>query len=488
MRRAFPSTVLPVALILLPLPGHGAVWVDPEVLPDVSVKSWLIVEDVHWKEETTWHGDKVLDYVDAEYIAAISTRNPGKPVTLHVLLPPDAEVLEARFYPEIEWGEAEEVPPAEEWMYIIWKEWERVEPADGSEVTWEFLDETWKWTQLDFRVTPEAHDSALVLELRIPAVHRVPDLQMVEPVWNGEGISFPYGVKLKYLYDIGAVEWPVPVQPYPAAWCLDCALRTLSVKVELFVWPDGVFTHVPEGAPWTSYEVHVMDHLMLALGDVVTIDVVGIDPRKMSYEEYERKRAEVVRSEWPRVVERFGFPYVPVVMVVEIRQKRVIFDISLTPDPVEAGSEVTVLVRPRLYWWGPWCADEWPWDCWPEEGVLRFELKDERGSVTDLGAVELLPGGYVDGGLVMFRFRAPEEPGDYTLIVRYEGPYGEYRERLSFTVKERGRRDGQGRTPPSNPPESPPEQPPEKPPEKGGKRGFPVLVPPVIPPRCRARV
>ena len=101
MERALPVAIVPVIALILLAPAHGDSWTGPEALLDVGVQSWLVIKDVHEKTVATGHGgtEKVLDYVIAEYRAYIRAKEPGEPVTLHVLLPEGTEVLEARFCP-----------------------------------------------------------------------------------------------------------------------------------------------------------------------------------------------------------------------------------------------------------------------------------------------------------------------------------------------------------------------------------------------------
>ncbi|WP_456483530.1 hypothetical protein [Methanopyrus kandleri] len=441
MRRTLPSTIVPIALLVLPLPVHGDAWVPPEALLDVGVQSHLVIEGVHEKEVTTEHGGtvKVLDYVDATYVAVIKAKEPGKPVTVHVLLPQDTEMLEARFYPKVSDRSPSEVLSDPSRFESV-----KVEPKGQTEVTWEFLDETWKWTQLDFEVTPE-HDpgkpfsySLLVLKLRIPAVHRMPDLRMYYPKH--------YDDALRSEYSYGVIEWPIPAQPgYDNSFYVRSGSETLDVGVELFAWPEGVVTKSSAAPGWDTCQARLTDHLMLVFPEARVAVLADVSPAE-DYEKWKHQREEVIEKEWPQVTQRFGFPYVPVVAVIGVERVEVSFDL-LVPERVDAGSTVTVFVRPYPE----------PWSYAPEEGVLRFELRDEHGSVMELGEVKL-PEGSGFEGWVEFRFRAPEKPGYYTLFVEYEGPYGNGKTSATFRVEGRGRRCK-----------------------------LPIPVVPVIPPRRRAR-
>ncbi|AAM02516.1 hypothetical protein [Methanopyrus kandleri] len=298
--------LLPALLALvLPLPVHGDAWVGPEALLDVGVQSDLIIEDVHLKESD--HGVEVVDHVDAEYRAYIRVKEPGKPVTLHVLLPQGTEVLEARFYPELYPIEGIDLDSPD-----VNVKWERIEPVSRSEVTWKVLGWTWRWTQLDFRVTPKYDErrhgcSALVLKLRIPTAHREPEEIDRLPIAGPK--HYP---ELGSYYYFGCIEWPAPLQPSGRGGGFNCwATSDAWSPHVLFLWPGG-FADIQEG--FTN--VSLTDHLVLTLGGSgggsgAAVDVVGVR------EEGER----VVQSEWPRVTGRFGFPYVPVVAVIGLEKK-----------------------------------------------------------------------------------------------------------------------------------------------------------------------
>lgn len=444
-----PVAVVPiVALALLP-PVHGDSWVGPEALLDVGVQSWLIIDDIH-ERTVVENGSRVrvLDGVDARYVAVIKAREPGKPVTLHVLLPPGTRVLEARFYPDLKgyspWSLISEPEVRGELESVS------VRPVGTSEVTWRFLGCTWRWTQLDFEVVPGRGSgsgpySALVLRLRIPAVHRVPSLQVYYPKHYDDGLTS--------LYDYGVIEWPVPAQPgFDNGFYLGSPRKDLYARVELLAWPGGVVTDSPTAPSWQTFQVRLTDHLMLVLPEA-RVDVVGVDLEPtMPPEEYERRRAEIVRSEWPQVTRRFGFPYVPVVAVIDVSKLEVRLEV-LAPTRVKPGTEVTVFVRPRSE----------PEDVLElEMGTLRFALRDERGRVRELGTVSVSRAARV-GGWVEFRFQAPTRPGAYDLVIEYEGPCG--RARADHTLVVEGANPAGGRE------------------REAGARTVPVpvIVPPVRP-------
>ncbi|WP_456483570.1 hypothetical protein, partial [Methanopyrus kandleri] len=232
---------------------------------------------------------------------------PGKPVTLHVLLPRGTEVLEARFYPELYPVEGIDLDRPD-------VKWEKVEPVSRSEVTWNVLGWTWRWTQLDFRMTPKYDErrrgcSALVLKLRIQTAHREPEEIDRLPIAGPKH----YSGELGSYYHFGCIEWPVPLQPSGREGGFNCwATSDAWGPHVLFLWPGG-FADIREG--FTN--VSLTDHLVLTLGgggggSGAAVDVVGVD-----WEERER----VVQSEWPQVTERFGFPYVPVVAVIGLEKK-----------------------------------------------------------------------------------------------------------------------------------------------------------------------
>jgi len=125
--RALPVAIVPVIALILPAPAHGDSRAGPGALLGVGVRSWLVIKDVREKTVTTGRGgtEGILDYVIAEHRAYIRAKEPGRSVTLHVLLPEGSEVLESRFYPSITGAN---VPNAR---------WERVKPVCRSGVTWE---------------------------------------------------------------------------------------------------------------------------------------------------------------------------------------------------------------------------------------------------------------------------------------------------------------------------------------------------------------
>jgi len=274
-------------------------------------------------------------------------------VTLHVLLPEGTEVLEARFY-----------PTTTVLSDRFGVRWERAEPVGRSKVTWEFLGERWRWIQLDFRVVPR-HDpkdpiscSALVLRLKIPAVHRVPNFRMYYPKY--------YREVLRNLYYYGVIEWPVPAQPgFNNGFYLRSDPEGIGAWVELFAWPGGV-TLESDGV----HQVYLTDHLVLVFPEA-RVGVVGVNPVSQSLDEYERRRAEVMRYEWPQVTRRFGFPYVPVVAVIGVQRLKVHLEIKAT-HRVSAGSRVIVYAQPYLV-----TLDYQPMG-YPSRGVLRFRLEDKR--------------------------------------------------------------------------------------------------------------
>ncbi|WP_457620404.1 hypothetical protein, partial [Methanopyrus sp.] len=90
-----------------------------------------------------------------------------------------------------------------------------------------------------------------------------------------------------------------------------------ELRALLYLWPGGAIHKLTDDS---FVDVVLTDHLVLEFderGAGVRIVGIGI-PR--SPDEFERMTMEVIRSEWPRVAERFGFPYVPVVAVLSVER------------------------------------------------------------------------------------------------------------------------------------------------------------------------
>ncbi|WP_456467293.1 hypothetical protein, partial [Methanopyrus sp.] len=271
MERAPPVAIVPIIALILLAPAHGDSWTGPEALLDVGVQSWLVIKDVHEETVATGHGgtEKVLDYVIAEYRAYIRAKEPGKPVTLHALLPEGTEVLEARFYPTttvlsdrfgVRWERAEPVGRIKGHLGVPRREME-VDP-----------------TRLPGRPEARSQGSDLLLgagpEAQDPAVHRVPNFRMYYPKH--------YREVLRSLYDYWVIEWPVPAQPgRDIGFYLRSDPEGIGAWVELFAWPGGV-TLESDGI----HQVYLTDHLVLVLPEA-RVGVVGVNPVSQSLDEYE---------------------------------------------------------------------------------------------------------------------------------------------------------------------------------------------------------
>ncbi|WP_456484030.1 hypothetical protein [Methanopyrus kandleri] len=401
-----------VALLILPVGAVADSWI-PNPL-GVTVYSSLKVEGV------------TDDGVELLYRAEIHPREAGT-LTVRVLLPEDAEVTS--------------------WRWSSGDQSVNVEPTGSETVTWTLPWRTYEWTQYELELESTTDGGVLEVELKVPVPHT-----------NSQeaGAGTDEGVR--------RFEWPVPLQPNSG---LTVSGEAIDVGIARVLTPDSLTSFESGGrlVPGDTkhgegcfHDLKLSENLELrACSDGVELMALTDDTEELS-------------SEWYEVTSRLGLPYVPAVAEIVVKRPEVRLEL-LVPERVEAGSEVTVFVRPYL---------DGLWERPVTGGTLRFKLRKRAmgagagdGWERELGEVTLNP--EESKRWVEFRFRAPEEPSTfgYELIVEYEGPYGEGSASATFRVERQQGGQDQGNDQNQG---------------QGGKRGFPVLVPPVIPPRRKIRI